>query len=137
MQAELKSLFSLDALEGLERYVPSESDWFSLRTQAFIGPPGEPHGTSFDFTTCSFRWLAANYTSVRGWTRGSLLGRGLVMLARWDFNLLKGVVNDICEDVEGPDWESVALQISQWLPWEFEYRYDTERNRPSNSPGLQ
>jgi hypothetical protein len=136
MRAEVKSLFSPDTPRGLDNYEPGEPDSFCLRIQAFLGPPGPGTGTSFDCTVCSPRWLTQNFRSLDGWNDESLLGHGLVLLPRWDLPSLTKVVRGICENIDGPDWPTVALRISRWLPWEFEYRCDhdqDERLRPSGA----
>jgi Immunity protein 8 len=111
----LKSLFSFDAVDGLDKYQPADPESFGIRVQAFVGSAADSASDSFDFVACTPHWLADRYAEAdpRRWDAGLLfantafsqllgapepagstispdpdepmLGYGFVFMRRWDY----------------------------------------------------
>lgn len=126
MKGVLRSLFSMDVLEGLQNYTPSDPENFGIRVQAFVGPPDSEDRTSFDLRVCTPSWLDANLMAIRSWEFEGLFGRGMLFMKRWNYSMLYQMIAEILDDIEGPDWQETAMRISRWIPWEYEYRIDRD-----------
>lgn len=142
-----------EAPVGLAEYIPVDAERFGVEIQAFIGPTPDGAGDSFDFVVCTPRWFADRYDAadlhrdaesnapLRGGYAGlQLLGvrahrptderdpvlfaAGLVFVRRWDATKLRTTIEELCAQIEGPDWGAVASRLGRVLPWEFDYRYD-------------
>jgi hypothetical protein len=115
VRAELRSLDSPDALDGLDRWLPSDPTDFSITLGAVIGPPATPGGDLFYFTVVGPDWFASNPPG-----KGFRWGRGLLVLDRWDYEVARRAIADLCLRAEGPDWETVAQRLNQHGWWEFD-----------------
>lgn len=98
---------------------------------------------SFDVVICTPRWLADNFhhPALSRWERyesaNLLYGRQLLLMQRWDPEELRLSIEAICSDTVGPSWGVVGNRVGQWLPWEFQYRYDEDSglDEVSDPPG--
>ena len=115
MRAELKSLDSAAALDGLREFHPDDPESFEIEVAATVGPPGVGGGDLFNFSACTARWLQT-YPPEKGFA----FLHGYLLLTRWDFNVLERAINDLCFRTEGSDWDEVATKLSRYGRWEFE-----------------
>ena len=110
MKPALRRLHSPDA-HDLRAFVPSSAA-FSLLVQLLLGPSDGPGEESFDVVVCSPEWLAE---------RGKpTIGLHHIILARYDYDELLGVVLDYLEGCDGNDWAEVAAKVGRLGRWEFE-----------------
>ena len=65
VQAKLKGLFSANALDGLESYIPEKPDYFFLPVHALIGLKDSEGEESFIFDVCSPVFLAEKVLETR------------------------------------------------------------------------
>jgi hypothetical protein len=101
VRAELRSLDSADAPEGLESF-----------------RPGEPGADLFYFHVCSPRWIETNPPP-----KGFEFMHGFLVLTRWDHKVVVRAIKDLCLRTEGADWQEVAMKLSRYGNWEFaDYR---------------
>ena len=138
VRAELKSLFSADCPEGLEHYTPDDPADFAISLQAFIGSTDDDRVDSFDVLVCTPAWLAQHMSDPRlrasqprAWTwlqPGITFGRNLLVVERWDYELLRDTLSRLCASFQGPDWGSLASRIDKYLPWEYDYRYERHQD---------
>ena len=129
MRAHLKSLFSSDIHEALERFQPDDPEHFGIGLQAFIGSGDDDAADSFDAFACTPSWLAENFDDERigRWEfepPGLLFGSRFILMKRWDYSALVSAVRGLCAFHEADDWGMVASRIGRHIPWEFDYRYD-------------
>jgi Immunity protein 8 len=55
--------------------------------------------------------------------KGFEFARGILLLSRWDYNLVVRAISDLCLHTEGETWEEVATSLSRDADWEFaDYR---------------
>jgi immunity protein 8 of polymorphic toxin system len=107
-------LHSPDALD-LKGYEPDDPANFGILVEATIGSPGSPGGDTFSFVTCTPSWLAQE------WLEGEYrFGRHLLLLRKYDYNILWNAIEKLCHSVEGKDWDEVAQKLSRYGYWEFE-----------------
>lgn len=114
VRAQLRYLHSPD-LPDLEHGAPADPEDFCILVQAMVGPRGEEGEESFDFLVCTPRWLSAQAPP-----EGFLFGRHYLFLWRYDYKLLRRVIEDLCARAEGPDWGAVAARLARYGLWEFE-----------------
>lgn len=114
VRAELKSLDSADAPEGLADFKPDDPDKFGISVAAVVGPSGGTGGELFYFA-CSARWLIANPPE-----KGFAYMRGHLLVTRWDAALVHRAISDLCRRTEGRDWNEIATKLSRYGAWEFE-----------------
>lgn len=113
MNAELRDLFSND-VEDLAAFQPATGA-FRLSLRAMIGPVGGEGEESFDFAVCSLAWLKAELESF-----ALVAAQDLVIVERFDLEVIEAHVRRLVSQASGPDWPSVAGQLAQWSRWEFE-----------------
>ena len=110
MKPALRRLHSPDA-DDLREFVPS-SPAFSLLVQLLVGPSDGPGEESFDVVVCSPEWLAE---------RGKpTIGRHHIIVTRYHYDELLGVVLDYLDRCDGKDWGEVAAKVGRLGRWEFE-----------------
>ena len=114
VRAELKSLDSADAVDGLDHFQPADPSVFSLSIGATIGLAGEEGGDLFYFNVATAAWFA-NDPPPKGF---EFLRHLLV--TRWDYELVRRAISDLCRRTEGHDWNEVAAKLSRHAHWEFE-----------------
>lgn len=83
--------------------------------QAFIGPEGGAGEEAFDFLVCSPAWIL---DEVR--ESGFLLGRHHLVVRRFDLQLIRGAIEEICSHARGESWSEIAARIGRYGKWEFE-----------------
>jgi hypothetical protein len=120
-RAVLRRLHSPDAPD-LATYSPPDRLRFGILVQGLIGPEGEDGEESFDFFVCTPSWLSdalghADHT----------FGRHYLFVAEYDYAHIQGVLQQLCNRVCGPDWNTVASILARYGRWEFE-DYDAEQN---------
>jgi Immunity protein 8 len=114
VRAELRSLDSVDAPEGLSSFAPPEPECFSLAIAATIGPADAEGGELFYFDVLTPAWLEANPPP-----KGFEFVRAVVV-NRWDYDTVHRAIADRCSHTEGTDWEEIATKLSRVAHWEFE-----------------
>lgn len=111
----------------------TEDDFWAI-INADIGPEGEkaPDGTAatdiflFYVTTPKrlYKFIERN---------GYGFGRNLIILKKYDEELIKKSIENILVSIEGDSWENVAMKISKYGTWEFdryeykEYKRDSKK----------
>ena len=114
VRAELRWLHSPD-LSDLERGTPADPECFCLLVQAMIGEHGTDGSESFSFLVCTPQWLARELEET-----GVVVGRPYLFMARYDYGLLLRTIAELCDEAEGPDWETVAARLGRYSLWERE-----------------
>jgi hypothetical protein len=123
MQADLKSLDSPDTPDGdLVSFRPDNAESFAILVTATVGPAGDVRGGDlFDFTVCTATWLISQPLP-----KGFAFQRHLLVLERWDAQLVERAIVDLCRRTVGESWHEIAQQLSRYGRWEFEgYREST------------
>lgn len=115
MRAELRGLDSADALDGVERFAPSDPDSFVLAVAAHVGPVGEEGDELFYFTICTPRWLLEHPAE-----KGFLFPRHYLLVNRWEYPVVLRAIRDVCHHAEGKTWDEVAKKVARYGHWEFE-----------------
>jgi hypothetical protein len=114
MRAKLQSLRSPDAFD-LKSYAPDDPANFGILVEATIGSSGEPGGDVFSFEVCTSSWLGQE------WLQDNYrFGRHLLLLKKYDYNILWNAIEKLCNSVEEADWEQVAQKLGRYGHWEFE-----------------
>ena len=118
VRGELRNLDSVDAPESLAGFRPSDPQSFELAIAATIGPEGGEGGDLFYFTVCTADWLNANPP-----TKGFAFLHGHVLVERWDYELVKRAIGDLCLHTHGSNWDEIATKLCLYGDWEFaDYR---------------
>jgi hypothetical protein len=114
MKAELRQLHSPDA-PHLEDFVPPNPEDFGMLVEASIGATDEEGEDLFGFIVCTPAWLARQVAQS-----GYLMVRNHLVVNRYDLELIRGAIQDLCSDATGSDWNSVAKYLARFGKWEFE-----------------
>jgi hypothetical protein len=48
------------------------------------------------------------------------MGRHHLVVNRYDLELIRGAIEDLCREATGSDWSSVAEYLARFSKWEFE-----------------
>lgn len=114
MRAVLRRLHSPDVYD-LEGWTPPDPSCFAVLVQAFVGPQGAEGEESFDFVVCTPEWLREKHGRD-----AVVLGRHHIILFEYDFDRLRGAIENVVRSAEGRDWKEVARLIARHGKWEFE-----------------
>jgi hypothetical protein len=119
VHAVLQSLES-PALEPdtLDSFAPPLADDFGIALSALIGPSEGEGAEVFYLTVCSPTWLAR--ATMFENSKGFEFIRNRLVVERWDAELIRRAVTDLCLHTSGADWHEVAIKLSRYLYWEFE-----------------
>jgi len=115
MRAKLRDLHSPDAPTGLESYAPASARSFSLLVQATIGTEGSTAADLFDFLVVGPDWFAENPSG-----KGFRWGRHYLVVDRWDYEVVRRAIADLCVHTEAQDWSEVAMRLASYGDWEFD-----------------
>jgi len=114
MRAELRTLDSADAPEGLSSFAPGDPERFSVAVAATVGPAGGEGGELFYFNVVTSAWLVEHPPP-----KGFEFVRDL-LVTRWDYETVRRAISDLCFHTEGEDWSEIATKLSRHAHWEFE-----------------
>jgi len=113
MKARLDGIYSLDLPAGPPSLPPDPEDCWVV-VQADIGP-SEGTGTDiFTFYVCTIRRLEA-LVLTEGWQSG----RYLIVVARFEWDVIITCIENILKKLQGDSWEQLATLIGQYGQWEF------------------
>lgn len=116
MIAKLKGLDSADTPDGsLASFRPEDPEEFRLGVTASIGPADGDGAELFQFEVCS-------PTAMRSETgeKGYAFVRHVLLVERWDAELVESAIRDLCQRVSGDTWSQVAERLARHGYWEFE-----------------
>jgi hypothetical protein len=117
MRARLISLTTTERDGDSLSSVPPQAGPFAIGIRALVGPSDGSGEESFDLTVCSPDWLAAELVKGFRW------GHGLLIVAKWDAEVVERAVRDLVLHTEGSDWHEVAEKLARYTHWEFaDYR---------------
>lgn len=122
MRARLKTLRS-DEVEDLASWQPPQPDAFAVPLVLEVGVLGQRGRERFDLLAVTPRWLLERHGE-----EGAVLGRGLVVVFRWDYARLRRFLHRHVEACSGRTWPELARQVSRIAEWEGD---------PENVVGLE
>jgi hypothetical protein len=114
VRAELRSLDSTEAQDGLASFTPGDPEAFLVSVAAHVGPADARGEELFYFNVCTAQWLAANPPP-----KGFDFLHSYVLVSRWDYDVLERAISDLCRRSEGEDWREIAVKLSRYGAWEF------------------
>ena len=115
MKLEVQFLHCADVLD-LVSWKPEDPDDFYLFLEVSMGVVGEVGEEVFYFHVCSPGYLARNYA-----IDGYALGRHFVIMMRYNYDLLKQIMDGIAERASGSTWEEAIREIGKHGRWEADY----------------
>lgn len=110
----LKMLMSPDLFDIDDGGSPGDPDSFAIFVQCLIGEDG-PAADTFDFVALSPDKVADELPDA-----GVLSGRALLVMRRYDPDLLRSTVSGWCREAEAADWETSAARLCRYMRWEYE-----------------
>lgn len=112
MRARLKSLRS-DDIPDLASWVPPQPDSFAVPLVLEVGALGLRGRERFELLAATPRWLLERHGPD-----GAVLGRGLLLVFRWDHGRIRRFLARQVETCSGRTWPEVARQVSRIAEWE-------------------
>lgn len=116
MKAELKSISSTDIDERV--YWPDDVNCFGFSLDAIIGPVGEDTGNLFQFFVCTPTWVSTKMIN-RDFGDHGVFGRYLIIVLDYDFERIRQMVSQLCDETKGKDWSEIAIKLSRYAAWEY------------------
>ena len=113
---KLKDIYSADAPDGEPAlFAPADPECCCLWVQAFIGPDDEPGDDTYQLGISTPRWLA-----TEGMERGYEWGRFLLIVPRWDYDLVLRAIAELLAEVDAPDWRTASDRLARyaWAEWD-------------------
>ena len=114
MKPTLVGIYSSDLPEGPVRLPDDASDCWVVM-QADIGSDAEPGADAFTFHVTTPKFLARSLE-----TDGHQLGRGLVVVPEFDWQVVEAAVLGICAHIEADSWSELVGLLSRHFFYEFE-----------------
>lgn len=114
MNVRLHELYSPDLPAGYGQ-MPPDPDCCWIRVHADIGSES---GTGADCFTVYVTTPAFLANSLVG--EKYQLGRGLLLVAKFDWDVVEEAVRAVCGSVSGTEWRDLAAQLSRHFYYEYE-----------------
>jgi hypothetical protein len=112
VRARLKRLRS-DGIEDLAAWEPPVPHSFAVPLVLEVGVLGERGREEFALLCATPRWL-----EERHGRQGAVLGRGLLVVFRWDHDRIRAFLARKVEACSGETWPEVARKVSRIAEWE-------------------
>ena len=118
MRAEIRSVISTDiGSTAVEDYRPEDPNDVYLLVRLSLGSDdGAPGEDIFDIVVCTPRALTQRLTSER-----HIWGRYHLIVATWDWNYIRSVIERLIENACATDWVSIMEQLRGYGDW-VDYR---------------
>jgi hypothetical protein len=111
MKAELKSLSCDD--HDLDNFYPEDDSLFCITLILRIGKIGTFSADNFELRVCTPKWLEQSIGEMQ-------VGRHLLIVRDFSLPRIRDFVDDLVNDIEGDDWNSVAQKLARYFFWEYE-----------------
>jgi hypothetical protein len=116
MRASLRSLTV--EFDEPRTFLPGDPTHFGVHVRALVGPDAEEGEESFDLLVCTPSWIESEQL-----TKGFRWGHGLLVVRRWDPDVLERAVGDLILHAERGTWGEIGELLSRYTHWEFaDYR---------------
>jgi hypothetical protein len=122
VRARLKSLSS-DEIPELDSWQPPQPDAFAVPLVLEVGVLGQRGRERFELLAVTPRWLQERHGAD-----GAVLGRGLLVLFRWDYTTVRRFLARHVEACSARTWPELARKVSRIAEWEGD---------PENVVGLE
>lgn len=120
MRPTVKGLSSIDLPDGVS--LPEDPTDCWIVVTASIGLVGDDGADDFTFYVCTPRRLERVLTD-----EAYVWGRHLLIVAAFDWALVRAAIERVCDHVTGKTWDLIANQLARHGAWEFEdYREASE-----------
>ncbi len=118
-------IYSIDLPSGPPQ-LPTDPEDCWVRVYADIGAVDEVGADTFLFYVCTPKRLQ---TMVK--RAGYYLGRHLVIVDHFAWDLVERIISSICDETTGDTWEEVATKLGRYGLWEFEdYQEAPSKSEP-------
>ena len=117
MKPHLYLLEGAGLIERLEDFAPSDPEDVDMCLVAHIGSEGEVGMDLF-----YFRLLTPKSLNRRLWADRYVWGREVLVVERFDYKFVYGLVKALCDRIEGDSWEEIAQRLSPYVTWEYDRR---------------
>ncbi len=114
MKARLDGIYSPDLPSGHAELPANPANCWVV-VQADIGVEGESGADCFTMYVTTPQFLDGCLNQVR-----HQLGRGLVIVAEFDWDVVEQAVKEVCCSVEGECWTELAEKLSRYFLYEYE-----------------
>jgi hypothetical protein len=83
--------------------------------EATIGTEDSTAADVFHFVVVGPDWFAQNPPG-----KGFRWGRHYLIVDRWDYEVVRRAISDLCAHTEGEGWSEVANRLASFGDWEFD-----------------
>lgn len=123
-------------------WAPADPENFSLAGMVFAGVDTDGPADAFTFELCTPAWLLERFNDPakrgkgRGWFVDDkvLIGRGLILVRRWDRDLVERALREAFATVTAPTWQLASDRVGRLVPWEFDYKHDQDVDQAASNP---
>lgn len=115
MRADLKRMYSIELPVSLEAHCPADPEKFGLSIRLEVGLVGSSATDLFDLFVCTPYWIQEQLAQ-----EGPVWGRHILLIPRYDYDLVLQAVTRRMDACQGKDWAEVANKLSRFMAWEFE-----------------
>lgn len=114
MRATIRRLHTPDAF-SLHDFVPEDESDFALLVQVIAGPSGGEGEESFDVEVVTPAHLSRRLSRT-----GPISGRHLLLVDRFDVDVIQRWLENAVAGCTGATWGEVAEKLARIGHWEFE-----------------
>ncbi|MNR82230.1 hypothetical protein D3C72_129850 [compost metagenome] len=113
MTAVVKSMWVDSASIDLVNFLPSDIELFGLWIGFRVGIKDKEGADDFRVFVCTPEWLKNS-------EKKTIWGRHMLIVDRYDLNLIAAELNSQVANCVGEDWLTIAHNLSKFAAWEFE-----------------
>ena len=114
MRAKIRWFHSPDVYD-LEKYAPDDPEDVGVFIQVMVGDEDSPGEESFDLEVVTPKHLIEHVKRD-----GPLIGRGFVIVARWNWPEIRDFLTGAFESEQAPTWDELGERLGRIGHWEFE-----------------
>lgn len=114
MKARLDGIYSPDLPAGYGELPPNPANCWVV-VQADIGSVGGRGADCFTMYVTTPQFLEGCLDKA-----SHQMGRGLIVVAEFDWDVVENAVKETCATVEGESWAELAEKLSRYFLYEYE-----------------
>jgi hypothetical protein len=114
MRPVIKDIENID-IPDVKSWEPINKKLFNTCFELLIGPKDSEGEEIFSVEVCSHLWFQKNFNR-----EPELIEKGFIVVDKYNYNDIVGLLLEICNSIEGSDWNDIGKQLSKYFYWEFD-----------------
>lgn len=108
-------MYAIELPVSLNEHRPADPENFGLSIRLEVGLVGSDAVDLFDLFVCTPHWIQEQFAQ-----EGSVWGRHILLIPKYDYDLILQAVTGRIDACQGKNWLEVANKLARFAAWEFE-----------------